>query len=55
MEETAAPVAISLADLAESEFVKEQESLQSPLGVILTLGMVAIALFMIGAVVFFAV
>jgi hypothetical protein len=38
-----------------SPFVRDQRSLHSPLGVILTLGMIVVAIVLCGAVLYFAV
>ena len=48
----ASPIAETSFIIAETSFIENQESLQSPLGLMVTTGMVVIALVIVGALVF---
>jgi hypothetical protein len=46
---------VEAATIEESAFVRDQRSLQSPMGLIMTLGMVVVALALCGAALYFGI
>jgi hypothetical protein len=46
---------VEVATIEENSFVRDQQSLQSPMGLMMTLGMVAVALTLCGAALYFGI